>query len=481
MKPMNTQKQTTPKDSVITGKQRNYNEIVEFLDAHWKVTDVETELTALKQLDKAFDTVSQKVNIILITGTNGKSLTAHFTTKLLQEEGLTVGTCYSPHILTYNERFTIQNESISNKAFADFCNEVINTASSMGLDLSSYSILSMASVLYFHRNNVDVVVMEAGQPEQCATANIYTPKITVITRVADPEIMGNAEETNALIQGIMKFVHKNTHVISADQNKANLQSMHNLVEERGGVWAMPIRKLAPLTYPFEQLHGRCAALAERAAYIYINNFANKDAVLVNNSFLTKQKGQRGRPTLEAKRQSELHPKKTVEQFWKDVQNTLPGRFQLFEKEKPTILLDNASNLDALKNILLGTRLLHYQRPLKGLTIILGCNNQSIDITEMLRVLRYFFKKTSGQVIVCPVDPLPGHSGDKAWDVEKITNDIRSMKVKARAAHSFKEAFEAAQASVDERHGLVIVTGSSSIITEYWKYKGIKKVTPTPAA
>ena len=37
---------------------------------------------------------------------------------------------------------------------------------------------------------------------------------------------------------------------------------------------MPIRKLAPLTYPFEQLHGRCAALAERIAYIYINTFVN---------------------------------------------------------------------------------------------------------------------------------------------------------------------------------------------------------------
>lgn len=50
---------------------------------------------------------------------------------------------------------------------------------------------------------------------------------------------------------------------------------------------------------------------------------------------------------------------------------MPGRFQLLDKDKPTILLDNASNVDALKNILLGVRLLHYQRPLKGLSIILG--------------------------------------------------------------------------------------------------------------
>ena len=49
-----------------------------------------------------------------------------------------------------------------------------------------------------------------------------------------------------------------------------------------------------------------------------------------------------------------------------------------------------------------------------------------------------------------------------------------MKIKVRSAKSFKEAFEAAQKTVDERHGLVIVTGSSAIISEYWQHKGIKK-------
>ena len=39
--------------------------------------------------------------------------------------------------------------------------------------------------------------------------------------------------------------------------------MQEKVEAKGALWVMPIRKLAPLPYPFEQLHGRCAALAER--------------------------------------------------------------------------------------------------------------------------------------------------------------------------------------------------------------------------
>ena len=115
----------------------------------------------------------------------------------------------------------------------------------------------------------------------------------------------------------------------------------------------------------------------------------------------------------------MNPKKTIEQFWKDTTNCLPGRFQLLDKEKPTILLDNAGNIDAFKNVLLGIRLLHYQRPLKGLTVILGCNRPDLDMQEFLKLLRYFFKKTSGQVILCPVEAIPGHKGDVPWDVEKV--------------------------------------------------------------
>ena len=152
--------------------------------------------------------------------------------------------------------------------------------------------------------------------------------------------------------------------------------MNDLTEAQGGHWAMPIRKLAPLAYPFEQLHGRCAALAERVAQMFMENYYNKGATITADSLLSKQKGERGRPTLEAKRKSELQPKKTLEQFWKEELNELPGRFQSLEKEKPSILLDTASNIDAFKNILLGIRLLHYQRPLKGLTIIMAAAKDS---------------------------------------------------------------------------------------------------------
>ncbi|MDP3889021.1 MAG: Mur ligase family protein [bacterium] len=467
-------KKSTTKDLVVPGRQFSYNEVVEYLDQNWTTNQGDTALSVMKKLDQAFGNVSQKLNTILITGTNGKSLTTNFTVKLLREENLVVGSFYSPHILTYNERFALNSDIIANKTFTDLANEVINTAQTLDLKANSFELLTMMALLYFKNNNVDVAVLEVSKSGVADATTICNPKLVAITRITEQNTQITEEENKAIITKVLGIVKPNTQVVSADQSKLNLQIMQEITEKQGGVWSMPIRKLAPLQYPFEQLHGRCAALAERIAYIFVNTFANKNALVVANSLLTKQKGQRGRPTLEAKRQSELNPKKTVDQFWKEILATLPGRFQLLDKEKPTILLDNASNLDAFANVLLGIRLLHYQRPLKGLTVVLGFNNPNLDLTEFLKLLRYFFKKTSGQVIVSPVAPMPGHTVT-TWDVEKVTNDIKSMKIKAKSAKNFKEAFEAAQKSVDERHGLVVITGSPSIVTEYWLYKGIKKI------
>lgn len=469
-------KQNATDGSLAVGKQRSYSELIEFLDSNWTSSHTAEEtLARMKRLDQFYNGISQKLDTVLVSGVNGKSLTVHFSSRVLREEGLKVGSFYSPHILTYNERLSVDGEVISNKVFTEFGNDVLAASETAGLVPTSYELLSMMAFLFFNSQNVDLILLEADKGCFANTFAICNPKINAITRVNGEDVQFSEETIRPEINSLLIGVKPGTHVVSADQSKLNLQVMLELVEAHGGVWDMPIRKLAPLEYPFEQLHGRCAALAERISSIYINSFLNKGTVVVNKTLLTKQKGQRGRPTLEAKRQSELHPRRTLEQFWKEVSSTLSGRFQILDKEKPTLLLDNASDIDAFKNLLLGIRLLHYHRPLKGLTLVLGSNNASMNQSELLKILRYFFKKTSGSIIVCPVEKIPGQSGDTSWDVEKVTNDIKAMKIKVRSAKNFKEAFEVAQKSVDERHGLVVISGCTSMVTEYWRYKGIKKL------
>lgn len=471
---IDTRQQVGAKEVASLGKQRNYNEVVDYLDKHWSISR-NGSLERTKKLDQALGSPSTKLASIIIAGTNGKSLTIHFTTKLLREEKLKVGAFYSPHILNYNERLMINEETVANKAFTELGNEVIAMVEQLAMIAHSQEILTMMALLYFVQQKVDVILLEADEGGSTNPINICNAKVSTITRATPSSVTLTDEQMNLFIKNMMGIVKKGTYFVSGDQSKSHLHIMESITKAQQGNWVMPIRKVAALTYPFEQLHGRCATLAERISQAYMESSVTTDTTVVNDSLLVKQKGQRGRPTLEAKRQAELHPKKTIEQFWKETINELPAHFQLLDKEKPSILLDSASNLDAFKNVLLGIRLLHYQRPLKGLTIIVAAAAGKLHSEEFLKLVRHFFKKTSGQIFICPnEDALPGIGEETSWDVEQTTNDLKSMKIKARACKTFEEAFEAAKKSVDERYGLVAITGSKSIIQRYWHTKGIKK-------
>jgi len=460
--------QTTKQKSksvVSPTKHASYQDIVAMLDQKWTPSLKSTSATKFLALDKALGSPSKKLKAIMVGGTNGKSLTVNFVTQLLKHEGFKVGSFYAPHIVSYNERLAYNNESINNAEFAESTAEVLSAAQSLDMDLHAYDLLAMTALHYFAQKNVDAVVLEASHLNTFDPITLCTPLISIVTRITNYNSQANEQEIQAAIAEMKPLIQKGTWVIAADQNKSTLQTIQDMTEAANGTWAMPIRKLATLQYPYEQLHGRCAALAERAAQIFIQEITDQKAV--DDSLLAKIKGQRGRPTLEAKRQADLNPKKTIEQYWLEANTTLSGRFEKLEGTKPAILLDNASNIDAFKNLLLGVRLLHYKQPLKGLVFIVGCqDNQLLDV-DFYKMVRYFFKKTSGQMIFCPVATDAQYQGEP-WSVDQITNDIKHPKVKAKSLKSLTLALEFAKKAVDEQSGLIVITGSRAIVSEYWR-------------
>lgn len=459
------------------GKRWDLQEVIQYLDAHWQEKFIDKSLAAIKQVDAQLGNVLQRQKTIAVAGINGKSLTINFLAQLLHQEKIKVGALYAPHIATYNERITVNNATISNQDFVQEVGTVLSAMQEAKAELYSGDVLLLAGCHYFAQQQVDVAIVEVTQDTAWDASILCKPVIAGITRVVEEGALITQELANTLLQPYLSLFQPDCHVVSADQSKINLQTMQNLCESHGAQWTMPIRKLATLSYPFEQLHGRCAALAERIGQVYVAEFTNLNDSAASESLLAKPQGQRGRPTLEMKRFAELNPKKTIDQFWQQTATTLPSRFQVLTDAKPNVLLDNASNYDAFKNLLLGIRLLHYKRPLKGLVIIVGCQDNSLQTTEFLKLVRYFFKKTSGHMIFCPVAQDAQSvvsAGSKAWNVEQITNEVKNVKVKAKSAASFAEALEAAKKLVDEQEGLIVVTGSRGIVRQYLESQG----TPT---
>lgn len=448
---------------VTSNKQRSYNECVAFLEGLANYRLEPDTITRVLALDKACGTPSAQLQTIIFGGNNGKSLSMLFTSKLFQEEHYSVGMVYAHHVLTFSERFFINDKPVSNKVLAETLSEVINKAIDLGLEFSAYEIITVTALQLFAKEKVNIALMEVGNSSRYDACAAFNPIIAAITNLAcknkelsTPELEGCASE-------MMAIAKPGTWLVCAEQSKLRLQKMKRLAEGLGAKWLMPVRKLAPLPYIFEQLYGRYASLGERIVQIFVEEVQKAFSPFLRRNLLATEKGKRGRPTLEAKKAAELNPIKTIEGFWKTKFELKHSKFELLDKEKPTVLLDDASNFDGLDNLFLGIRLLHYKRPINGLCIIMGLNI-NVDPAELMKLLRYLFKRVTGEIFFIS---LPD-ANVESHDPETLLGVAREFNVRAHVANSVQHAFGLGKGLVDDKEGIVCITGSKGMVCEYWK-------------
>lgn len=449
---------------------KSYNEIVALLGQLKKVESSSQAPQRLKLIDELCASPSKDMDIVLVGGTSGRSVTMCFASKLLAEESFKVGACYASSLLTYNERICINGTQISNKDFTKITSKVLDLIEARKIAATEFEVLIIVSLLYFKSEGVQVALISTGIGGKNDCTAAFNPKIMALTKVSGSTTTEDQDEqADKDAFEIMGAAKSGCWFVSAEQSKIRLQKMRSLAEESGFSWAMPIRKLAPLPYIFEQLFGKYASLAERIAQIYSEEIKQKFSAFLRGNLLATQKGQRGRPTLEAKREAELNPVRTLKSFWADNFELLRGHFELIEKEKPSVLLDSAACNDSFANLFLGLRLLHYRRPLKGLAIIMALKPE-VDPAECLKQMRYLFKKIQGEVFFVT---LPGQNLQKPHE---LAQKAREINIRANVSTSLKDAFDAARLIVDERGGLVCITGCKEIVSEYWKnVREIKKL------
>lgn len=444
-----------------SGKGKNYNEVIALLNVLPQIACDKSAAERVKQLDLLCGNPSKGIDVVLVGGTNGKSSTIHFAAKLLHEEGYKVGYLLSSHFLAFNERLYTNNQPINNKKFAEAASVVLETAQSHKVSATAFEIMLVTAMIHFKSEGITVALFEVGAGGKLDATTAFNPTIAAITRVAEGNKGYLATDLDEAACEMMGIARKNSWVVSAEQSKLRLQKMKTFAEANGFRWAMPIRKLAPLPYIYEQLFGRSASLGERIAQIYIEDVKGKFSPFLRGNLLATQRGQRGRPTLEAKRQAELNPIKTLKGFWSNQFELPHGRFEILDKEKPTTILDNASNFDALSNLFLGIRLLHYSRPLKNAVVILGLK-KDVNTDEVLKLARYLLKRISGELLFVP---LPN---DAHYEPAELTKQAHTLNLKATSCPTLKDALEIARSKTDERSGIIALAGSTNLIAEYWK-------------
>ena len=154
--------------------------------------------------------------IITVAGTNGKGSTVAILTSICDQANLKVGSFTSPHLLRFNERICINEKEVSDSKIVDAFELIDKNLD--GLTLSYFEYATLAALIIFKSNHVDVAILEVGLGGRLDSVNVVDTDCAIITTIDidHTDWLGNDIESIGYEKaGIMR---PNTPVIYGDIN-----------------------------------------------------------------------------------------------------------------------------------------------------------------------------------------------------------------------------------------------------------------------
>jgi dihydrofolate synthase/folylpolyglutamate synthase len=120
---------------------------------------------------------------IHVTGTNGKGSTCTLASALLARTGLRVGTFTSPDLHAVNERIAVNGLAVDDEAFVGLMSRLADAESAGGAELTRFELLTVAALLHFSDEGVDVAVVEVGMGGTWDSTSVIDADVAVLTNV----------------------------------------------------------------------------------------------------------------------------------------------------------------------------------------------------------------------------------------------------------------------------------------------------------
>ena len=174
-------------------------------------------------LDK-MDNPASDVQVIHVSGTNGKGSTCYMINSILCETGYKVGLFTSPQIRTIYELIKVNGVEITELEFEECKNKLRQVLNKLGLDLendlSYFEMVFLIAMIHFKNKDVNVLILECGLGgELDATNAVSKIDYTIFTKIGidHKNILGNTIEE--ICQTKSKIIRKQSNVIIAQDQR----------------------------------------------------------------------------------------------------------------------------------------------------------------------------------------------------------------------------------------------------------------------
>ena len=229
--------------------------------------------------------IKKAPSVITVAGTNGKGTIVGVMEQCLCQFGIATGCYTSPHIDSFNERIRVQGKQASDLVICDAFAQI--EAVRGDVTLSYFEFATLAALLIFQQQEVEVALLEVGLGGRLDAVNIIDPDVSVIATIGldHQDWLGHDRESISLEKaGILRaggwFVCADSNPPAALQNQAaqlNCRSLyvgrHFSIQHQGDsspCWHGQTRDGVDLTFaltPFPGLLADNVAAAAQALVI----------------------------------------------------------------------------------------------------------------------------------------------------------------------------------------------------------------------
>lgn len=214
----------------------NYNEAIEYIE-NGNGSIIKLGLTRIEKLMEYLGNPQNDLKIIHIAGTNGKGSSCAMISNILICAGYKVGVYTSPHLEKYNERYSINNENISDEKFVYYVTKIKEVCDIMEkTDFGRptvFEILTAISFCYFKDENVDFVILEVGLGGRFDATNVVNnPFLTGITSISldHTDYLGDTIDKIAFEKG--GIIKENCPVVLYSQNKIVYDVIKKIADDK---------------------------------------------------------------------------------------------------------------------------------------------------------------------------------------------------------------------------------------------------------
>jgi dihydrofolate synthase/folylpolyglutamate synthase len=160
----------------------------------------------------------QKLKVVHIAGTSGKTSTAYYCTALLAASGKKVGLTVSPHVDHINERIQVGGQLLPEAAFCSYLEQFLMIIKTAAHKPSYFELMIVMALWVFVQEGVDYAVVETGMGGLLDGSNVVTManKVCVLTDIGfdHTHVLGNtlakiaAQKAGIMHQGNVAFSYQ---------------------------------------------------------------------------------------------------------------------------------------------------------------------------------------------------------------------------------------------------------------------------------